>query len=102
MRARVVWVLLAATLLVASGCRRSIFEAPQMQGPAAMVESGGHSNLWLLSKQEEKRMVSVFGGGTRGTANFRTDTFCHFNVEATAACSTATRTSSASTSPAAS
>jgi len=81
MRARVVWVLLAATLLVASGCRRSIFEAPQMQGPAAMVESGGHSNLWLLSKQEEQRIVG-YGGGTRSTTTWRTDTYFHFNVEA--------------------
>ena len=81
MRAGVVWGWLLG-LMLASGCSNSVFEPPEMQGPAAMVESGGQPRLWLLSKQEEQRIVSVFGGGTRGTTNFRTDTFFHFNVEA--------------------
>ena len=78
---RALWILQLAALL-ATGCTSSQFERPEMQGPAAMVQSGATPNLWLLSKQEEKRMVSVFGGGTRGTTTFRTDTFFHFNVEA--------------------
>jgi hypothetical protein len=81
MRAGVVWGWLLGAMLV-SGCSKSVFEPPEMQGPAAMVESGGQPRLWLLSKQEEQRMVSVFGGGTRGTTTFRTDTFFHFNVVA--------------------
>jgi hypothetical protein len=81
MRVRVVALLLFVALFGLAGCKRSTFEAPQMQGPAAMVESGGQSRLWLLSKQEEKRQVGVFGGSRR-TATWRTDTFFHFAVEA--------------------
>jgi len=81
MRMRVAGIALCL-LLVLTGCERSTFERPEMQGPAAMVESGDQPRLWLLSKQEEKRQVGVFGGGTRSTATWRTDTFFHFTVEA--------------------
>ena len=82
MRARMAGVLLLCVSLALAGCHRSSFDKPEMQGPAAMVESAGQSRLWLLSKQEEKRQVGVFGGGTRSTATWRTDTFFHFTVEA--------------------
>jgi hypothetical protein len=83
MRTRPILALLCAALLVATAsCKRSSFEAPQMQGLAAMVESGGQPRLWLLSKQEEKRQVGVYGGSRRSTATWRTDTFFHFNLEA--------------------
>jgi hypothetical protein len=81
MRVRMAGVLLCLSLGL-GGCNRSTFETPQMQGPAAMVESGGKPSLWLLSKQEEKRQVGVFGGSRRNTATWRTDTFFHFSVEA--------------------
>src|SRR5690349_7776286 len=80
MRTRVVG-LLVCLLLGAAGCSRSSLEPPEMQGPAAMVESGGAPRLWLLTKQEEQRMISV-GGGRRTAGSWPTDTFFHFAVEA--------------------
>ena len=81
MRAGVVLVLGLAAALLASGCSRSSFEPPEMQGPAAMVEAGGQQRLWLLTKQEERHMVSV-GAGRRSAGTWRTDTYFHFAVEA--------------------
>jgi hypothetical protein len=82
MAARVIGVLAWLALFVLTGCRNSHFETPQMQGPAAMVDAGGQPRLWLLAKQEEQRSISVGGGGTRNSTDWRTDTFFHFSVEA--------------------
>jgi hypothetical protein len=73
-------LFLFVLLIGLAACRSSHFEAPDMQGPAAMVDDAGKPRLWLLSKQEEVRQVSV-GGGRRG-ASWRSDTFFHFNVQA--------------------
>jgi hypothetical protein len=73
-------VCAAAMLLAATGCERSSFGAPEMQGPAAMVQAGGRPQLWWLSKQEEKREVGVYSG--RRMTSWRTDTFYHFRLEA--------------------
>ena len=67
MRARVVWALVLLALLGAAGCSHSLFEPPEMQGPAAMVESGGQARLWLLSKQEEQRMATVTPNADTGS-----------------------------------
>jgi hypothetical protein len=83
MNARIPSMLgLLAVLALCAGCSRSHFEAPEVQGPAAMVDDGGQPRLWVLSKQEEVRQVGVGGGGTRTTARWRSDTFFHFDVEA--------------------
>ena len=76
--------LLLLTVLVAAlaACSSSHFEPPQMQGPAAMVDDGGKPRLWILTKQEEVRQVSVGGGGTRSSSRWRADTFFHFEVQA--------------------
>jgi hypothetical protein len=77
-------VRIAILLLVCAGaaCSRSDFSAPEMQGPAAMVEDGGQHRLWLLSKVEEQRQIAVGGGGRHTSMDWRTDTFFHFEVEA--------------------
>ena len=82
MRIGAVVILWCVLLLGAAGCEHSSFGEPDMQGPAAMVQVRGKPQLWLLSKQEEKRQVGIRGGGTRSTASWRTDTFYHFSVEA--------------------
>jgi hypothetical protein len=74
--------LLLVAALLAGGCKRSHFEPPELEGYAAMVEDGGQPRLWLLTKQEEQRQVSVGGGSTRRIPDWRTDTFFHFRVQA--------------------
>jgi hypothetical protein len=72
---------LLAGLALLAGCS-SHFETPEMQGPAAMIDDGGQSRLWVLTKQEESRQVGVGGGGSRSSGRWRTDTFFHFDVQA--------------------
>ncbi|MFT3807092.1 PA2928 family protein [Arenimonas sp.] len=72
-------VLASAAWLAA--CSSSHYEPPQMQGPPAMVDDGGKPRLWILTKQEEVKQVSV-GGGTRSASRWRSDTFIHFGVQA--------------------
>ena len=79
-RALPLLVLLASVAGLAA-CGSSQFEPPEMQGPAAMVDDGGKQRLWVLTKQEEIRQVSV-GGGSRSSTRWRTDTFFHFDVRA--------------------
>lgn len=73
--------LLAAALLVLVGCSKGDLKPVESQGPPAMVDDGGKPRLWILTKQEEVRQVSV-GGGNRSSPNWRTDTFFHFGVQA--------------------
>lgn len=73
---------LLAVLVLLAACSRSHFEPPELQGPAAMVDDGGESRLWVLSKQEERRQVGVGVGGTRTTGRWRSDTFFHFDLQA--------------------
>lgn len=69
----------AAALAVLSACSSSHLLPPEPQGPAAMVADGDQPRLWLLTKQEEERQVSV---GTRRSSGWREDTFFHFDVRA--------------------
>lgn len=68
-----------AALAVLSACSSSHLLPPEPQGPAAMVADGDQPRLWLLTKQEEERQVSV---GTRRSSGWREDTFFHFDVRA--------------------
>lgn len=72
--------LLAALTLI-SGCL-SHFETPEIQGRAALIDDAGRPRLWVLSKQEERRQVSIGTSGRRGTALWRTDTFFHVELQA--------------------
>lgn len=72
-------VLASAAWLAA--CSSSQFEPPEMQGPAAMVDDDGKPRLWILTKQEEIKQVSV-GGSSRRSGGWRSDTFFHFEVQA--------------------
>jgi len=74
--------VLLPLLLALGACKSSHFETPEVQGSPAMVDDAGQLRLWTLSKQEEKRQVSVGGGGVRNTLNWRTDTFFHFSIQA--------------------
>src|SRR5688500_2246056 len=73
--------LFAGVLLLLAGCDGSHFEPPEIQGPPLMVDDGGQARLFLVTKQEEERMVSV-GGSRRSTGSWRTDTYYHFAVQA--------------------
>jgi hypothetical protein len=72
-------LLTGAALLTLSACSSSHLLPPEPQGPAAMVADGEQPRLWLLTKQEEERQVSV---GTRRSSGWREDTFFHFDVRA--------------------
>jgi hypothetical protein len=74
-------VLAPLLLSFLAACSSSHFESPDMQGEPAMVDADGQPRLWVLSKQEEKREVSV-GGSRRSAPSWRTDTFFHFQVQA--------------------
>jgi len=74
----VLFALLALALL--ASCSRSTFEPHELQGSPAMVADNGQPRLWVLSKQEERRMVGI--GRGRQASGWRTDTFFHFRVQA--------------------
>ncbi|MFO1078364.1 MAG: PA2928 family protein [Planctomycetota bacterium] len=69
-------------LLLLAGCSRSQLELAEVEGPPAMVDDGGKPRLWVLTKQEEVRLVSVDGGGSHSSGDWRSDTFFHFGVQA--------------------
>lgn len=71
--------LVLAALLCLPACSSSRFLPPETQGPPAMVAEGEQPRLWVLTKQEEERQVSV---GTRRSSGWREDTFFHFEVRA--------------------
>ncbi len=73
-------ILLAGMLLVVTACSTQI-GAPDVMGPAAMVDAAGKPTLWVLTKREEIRLRSV-GGGTRQTPTTRNDTYFHFQLQA--------------------
>ena len=74
--------LLLGLLALASlaSCSRSTFEPRELHGSPLMVADGGQPRLWVLSKQEERRMVGI--GSGRHSPGWRTDTFFHFRVQA--------------------
>jgi hypothetical protein len=76
------FVAVLALLFGVAACRSSHFETPDVQGPPAMVMHAGQPRLWMLSKQEEQRQVSVGGGSRYSTPKWRTDTFFHFSLQA--------------------
>lgn len=67
-------------LLALAGCSGSVFDPPDVQGPAAMVSVKGEPRLWVLTKQEEERHVSV--GSSRRSSTTRFDTYFHFDLKA--------------------
>ncbi len=71
---------LLLTCLVLAGCSSSHLLPPETQGPPAMVADGEQPRLWVLTKQEEERTVSVSSG--RRSSGWREDTFFHFDVRA--------------------
>lgn len=68
-------------LLMLAGCTNSHFDPPQVAGRPAMVDDAGKPRLWVLTKQEEQKQVSV-GGSRRSSGSWRTDTFFHFDLRA--------------------
>jgi hypothetical protein len=71
--------LLATALLLLVGCSKGQLKPVEIHGPPAMVDDGGKPRLWVLTKQEEVRQVSV---GSSRNADWRSDTFFHFGVQA--------------------
>ena len=68
--------LLCAVLALA-GCGSSTFEAPELQGPAVMVDDAGKPRLWFLSKN---RGTPPRGSAwPPGPASWRTDTLFDFD-----------------------
>ena len=74
---RLLWA--GAALATLCACSSSHLLPPEPQGPPAMVADGDQPRIWLLTKQEEERQVSV---GTRRNSGWREDTFFHFDVRA--------------------
>ena len=70
-----------AVLLLLTGCTNSHFDPPQVAGRPALVDDAGKPRLWVLTKQEEQKQVSV-GGSSRRSGGFRSDTFFHFDLQA--------------------
>lgn len=80
-RLRLVTLPTVALLALLAGCDSSHFETPVLQGGAALVDDADTPRLWVLTKQEESRTVSV-GGRARASIRTRTDTYFHFDVQA--------------------
>ncbi|WP_033397143.1 PA2928 family protein [Arenimonas oryziterrae] len=74
-------ILLLGLALLLSACTTSHFDPPEIQGRPALVDDAGDKRLWVLSKQEESRQVSV-GGSNRSSGRWRTDTYFHFSIKA--------------------
>jgi len=81
---RLYLIALPAIVLLAlvAGCSSSHFETPELQGGAALVNDAGTPRLWVVTKQEESRIVSISGGGTHSSNQTRNDTYFHFDVQA--------------------
>lgn len=65
-------------LVVLGGCSTQI-GPPEVQGAPAMVNDGGTPRLWLLTRREEERHVSV--GSSRRSSSTRVDTYYHFDLQ---------------------
>ncbi|MBD9478843.1 PA2928 family protein [Pseudoxanthomonas sp. PXM02] len=75
-------ILLAIfVLLMLSACTTSHLDPPEVAGRPALVDDAGTPRLWVLTKQEEQRQVSV-RGSTLNSGRFRIDTFFHFDLQA--------------------
>jgi hypothetical protein len=72
-------IVLLAAVLYALFVPRITLGPPQRHGPIAVVQHAGEPRLWVLTKQEERRQVTV-GVGRYSTGSVRTDTFYHFDV----------------------
>lgn len=79
-RPRLPPAFLVLFLLALGGCSRSSFEPRELRGAPLMVADAGRPQLWVLSKQEERREVAL--GSGRRIGGTRTDTFFHFRVQA--------------------
>ena len=76
------WTGPIASLLIAiAGCTNSHLKPPEVAGPIALVDAAGTPRLWVLTKQEEVRTVSV-GVSSRSSGGTRDDTFFHFDIKA--------------------
>lgn len=70
-----------STLLMLAACTSSHFDPPQVAGRPALVDDAGKPRLWVLTRQEEQKQVSV-GGSSRRGGGTRSDTFFHFELQA--------------------
>ena len=74
-------ILPAMGVLLLAGCTSSHLDPPEVAGRPALVDHAGTPRLWLLTKQEEQRQVSV-RGSSLNSGRVRTDTFFHFDLQA--------------------
>lgn len=71
----------AMLMVLLAACTSSHFDPPEVAGRPALVDDAGTPRLWVLSKQEEQRQVSV-RGSSLNSGRIRTDTFFHFDLQA--------------------
>jgi hypothetical protein len=71
----------AMLMVLLAACTSSHFDPPQVAGRPALVDDAGTPRLWVLSKQEEQRQVSV-RGSSLNSGRIRTDTLFHFDLQA--------------------
>jgi hypothetical protein len=74
-------ILPAMGLLLLAACTTSHLDPPEVAGRPALVDDAGAPRLWVLSRQEEQRQVSV-RGSSLNSGRIRTDTFFHFDLQA--------------------
>lgn len=79
-RTRLGALVLAGLLL--AGCKNTVWNEPQVQGPIGLVQAGEQKQLWVLQKQRVEHTVSVGGRGRGNTFFTRRDTYFHFDVQA--------------------
>ncbi len=58
-------------LAALAGCSSSHVEPPGLEGRPAMINDDGQPRLWVLTKQEEVRQVSVGSTSRSGTGGWR-------------------------------
>jgi len=79
-RPRILLALPVLFLLALAGCSRSSFGPRELHGAPLMVADAERPQLWVLSKQEERREIAL--GSGRRMGGVRVDTFFHFRVQA--------------------
>jgi hypothetical protein len=77
---KILGIAALVAICAASGACTTRVEAPQRLGPPLFLEGGDTPRLWVVTKQEEQRIVRTGRGGRFGSRNTVGETRYHFDL----------------------